>query len=46
MNKRLMEAIKEVLLSEDNTGCSPDLTVVSMQAIEQLKREYEKEMKK
>ena len=46
MNKRLIESIKEVLLSEDSTGCSPDLTVVSMKAIEQLREEYEKEMKK
>jgi hypothetical protein len=45
MTKQMMEAIKEVLLSEDNTGCSPDLTVVSMKAIEQLRKEYEKEMK-
>jgi hypothetical protein len=46
MNKRLIESIKEVLLSEDNTGCSSDLTVVSMKAIEQLRRECEKEIKK
>jgi len=41
-----MAAIKEVLLSEDNTGCSDDLTVVSMKAIEELRKEYEREMKK
>lgn len=46
MNKNLMAAIKKVFLSEDNTGCSPDLTVVSMQAIQQLRKEYEKELKK
>ena len=45
MNKKLMEAIKEVFLSEDNTGCSDDLTVVSMQAIEKLRKEYEKALK-
>jgi hypothetical protein len=46
MNKNLMQAIKEVFLSEDNTGCSDDLTVVSMKAIEQLRKEYDEEMKK
>lgn len=46
MNKNLMAAIKEVFLSEDNTGCSDDLTVVSVQAIEKLRKEYEKELKK
>ena len=45
MNKNLMQAIKEVFLSEDNTGCSDDLTVVSMKAIKKLRKEYEKEMK-
>jgi hypothetical protein len=42
----LMQAIKEVLLSEDNTGCSEDLTVISKKAIENLRKEYEMEMKK
>jgi hypothetical protein len=43
VNKQMMQAIKGLLLSEDNTGCSDDLTVVSMQAIEKLRKEYEKE---
>ena len=42
----LMQAIKEVLLSEDNTGCSEDLTVISKKAIENLRKEYEMEMNK
>ncbi len=46
MNKKLMEAIKALLLSEDNEGCSDDLTVVSAEAIEKLRKEYEKELKK
>ena len=45
MNKKLMDAIKEVFLSEDNTGCSDDLTVVSMKAIDKLRKEYEKALK-
>jgi len=45
MNKNLMQAIKEVFLSEDATGCSDNLTVVSMKAIEKLRKEYEKELK-
>ena len=46
LNKNLMDAIKEVFLSEDNTGCSDDLTVVSMKAVEKLRKEYEMDMKK
>jgi hypothetical protein len=46
LNNNLMEAIKNVLLSEDNTGCSEELTVVSMKSIEKLRKEYEMEMKK
>ena len=45
MNMNLMQAIKEVFLSEDNTGCSDDLTVVSMKAIDKLRKEYEKALK-
>ena len=46
MNKKLMEAIKELFLSENNEGCTEDLTVVSAEAIENLRKEYEKELKK
>ena len=45
MNKKLMEAIKELFLSEDNSGCTEDVTVVSAKAIEKLRKEYEKELK-
>lgn len=34
----LLVAVHEVLRSEDNTGCSDDLTVVSKEAIEHLRR--------
>lgn len=46
MNNKLMEAIKELLLSDYNEGCTTDLTVVSAKAIENLRKEYEKEMMK
>jgi len=38
--KELLEAIKEVLDSADNTGCSDDLTVVSQSAIDALDAAY------
>jgi len=45
MNKKLMEAIKNLFLSEDSTGCTGNVTVVSAKAVEKLRREYEKELK-
>ena len=39
----LLKAIEELLLSENNEGCSDDLTVVSSKAIENLRRIYESE---
>jgi hypothetical protein len=34
----LIQTIKELLASEDSTGCSEDLTVVSAESILKLKR--------
>ena len=42
MNK-LLKAIEAVFLSEDNEGCTDDLTVVSREAIENLRAVYEAE---
>lgn len=44
--KEFLTAIKAVLDSENNTGCSEDLTVVSKPAIENLKTLFEKLIKK
>jgi hypothetical protein len=41
--KELLKAIEELLLSENNEGCSDDLTVVSSSAIEKLRAAYESE---
>lgn len=40
----LLANILIVLESEDNTGCSEDLTVVSKEAIENLRADYERIM--
>jgi len=39
----LLKAIEELLLSEDNEGCTDDLSVVSRVAIEKLRAIYEAE---
>ena len=39
----LLKAIKELLLSESNEGCTDDLTVVSRDALEKLRTAYESE---
>jgi len=39
----LLKAIEAVFLSEDNEGCTEDLTVVSREAIEKLRAVYERE---
>ena len=39
----ILIAIKDLLLSEDNEGCTDDLTVVSREAIEKLRAAYERE---
>ena len=36
--RELLEAIQSLLDTEDNTGCTPDLTVVSKAAAEKLKK--------
>jgi len=41
--KKLLKAIEELLLSENNEGCSDDLTVVSSAAIANLRAAYESE---
>lgn len=41
--KTLLKAIEELLLSEDNEGCTDDLSVVSREAIEKLRAAYERE---
>ncbi len=39
--KGLLKAIEELLLSEDNEGCTDDLSVVSRVAIGKLRAVYE-----
>ncbi len=43
MLEDLLKEIESVLLSENNEGCSEDLTVVSSQAIQSLRATYERE---
>jgi len=44
--KGLLKAIEELLLSENNEGCTDDLTVVSREAIEKLRAVYERKKQK
>ena len=39
--KKILQAIEAVFLSENNEGCSEDLTVVSSEAIAKLRAVYE-----
>ena len=43
MPEDLLKAIEKLLLSENNEGCTDDLTVVSSEAIEKLRAAYERE---
>jgi hypothetical protein len=44
-DEHLTEVIKQLVRSADNTGCSPDLTVVSSEHVDQLKAIHEKLMR-
>ena len=39
----ILKAIEELLLSEDNEGCTDDLTVVSREAVDKVRTAYETE---
>ena len=39
MDEELKEILDNILISEDNTGCSEDLTVVDKEAVDKL-RDY------
>ena len=43
--EKLLKAIEELLSSENNEGCSDNLTVVSRQAIEKLRAVYDSKKK-
>ena len=38
----VMKTIADLLASEDNTGCSEDLTVVDKQAVEELRELHDR----